>query len=246
MEITTAFKEGNINESGWTSQYSFVPELMLSLNNIFVTIKNGQLFIHNDKANPVRNNFYGEQFSSSITTIFNDINSEDKIWKTLVLESDQKWKAELMTNLTKGEIFKDEFSTRESRQFSFIRGNEDTQSMNGNSVQGVGVILSSIGPIVSFGDIPYLISIGDMLMQVNNESQEQIGTILSIDREANTITVDALITAPENGFFSYSLKSRRVEGEEIRGHYLEVKLTNEQTESAELFAVSTNAVKSYV
>jgi hypothetical protein len=36
----------------------------------------------------------------------------------------------------------------------------------------------------------------------------------------------------------------RIEGAEIRGYYMEVTLELESTENAELFAITTNAIKS--
>ena len=244
--ITTAFKEGTLEESGWTSQYSFVPDWLLKLNNRFYSVKDGQLWLHNDRNNPKRSNFYGIQYPSSITTILNDFISDDKIFKTVVLESDEKWKAELLTNYTNGKIEANEFNTRESRQFSFVRGNEDVSSMRGNAVQGLGTFLIDIDNNIVFGNINAMVSVGDVLYQLNGEIQEEIGEITGIDRETNIITVDNIITLPQANLFSFAMKNQRAEGEEIRGHYMEVKLSSESPIHSELFAVSSNAVKSFV
>ncbi|MNR62359.1 hypothetical protein D3C85_1843600 [compost metagenome] len=61
-----------------------------------------------------------------------------------------------------------------------------------------------------------------------------------------TIKVQAIVTAPTPGLYSYSKKDSRIEGGEVRGYYMEVELTNDDTEKVELFAVNTNAIKSYV
>lgn len=243
MQYTISHSERN---KGWTNFWSYIPDLFLRLNNRLYTIKQGQLWLHNDIDNPVRNNFYSAQYPSSIKTVINDAMAEDKIFKTLILESDQKWTAVLATNLTGSNLSTNNFNTRESRQFSFIRGNEKTDTMNGNSAQGIGVIASASGSLISFSKIPDLVSINDVLFQLNNESKEEIGLISEIDRDSNTITVDTVVTAPEIGYYSYAKKSSRVEGEEMRGYYLEVELSNSQTDAGELFAVSTNSVKSYV
>lgn len=243
MQYTISHSERN---KGWNSFWSYVPDLFLRLNNRFFTIKNGQLWMHNDLDNPVRNNFYDAQYSSSVKTVINDIMSEDKIFKTLILESDQKWNATLKTNLTESNLITSNFNTRESRQFSFIRGNEASGTLNGNTAQGIGTISAITGQVISFSRIPDLVSVNDMLIQLNGNNKEEIGTILEIDRESNEITVDTIITMPVIGYFSFAKKDSRVEGEEVRGYYLEVELSNSQTEASDLFAVSTNAVKSYV
>lgn len=243
MANTISHSERN---KGWTSFWSYLPDYLLRLNNRFYSIKNGQLWQHNDTENSEMNNFYGIAGSSAIRTVINDVMAEDKIFKTLVLESNQKWQANIKTNLTDGEIKSTEFNTRESRQFSFIRGNENTQSLNGNAVQGLGAIISSSGNTLAFSFISDLVCNGDMLMQLNGQNQEQIGVITGINRELSTITVSSIITPPVNGYFSYAQKNSRVEGEEIRGYYLDVELINDNPEAGELFAVSTNAIKSYV
>ena len=48
------------------------------------------------------------------------------------------------------------------------------------------------------------------------------------------------------GLFSFSKKDARIEGGDIRGYFMEVIIENNDIERVELFAVNTNAVKSYV
>ena len=243
MKKTLTHSEDN---KGWTSFWNYFPDGFLNLNNKFLTIKYGQLFLQNDESNPIKNNFYDKLQKTTIKTVFNEAMAEDKIFKTLVIESNEKWHAILKTNLTEGEIKKNEFNTRESRQFSFIRGNETLGNLQGNTAQGIGVIISAITTNISYSVIPNLISIGDVLYQLNGTNQEIIGTITSINRTTNTITVNTVSTTPIVGLFSFALKNSRVEGEEMRGYYMEVTLENDDDTDGELFAISTNAVKSYV
>ena len=243
MKNTITHSEKN---KGWTSFWEYFGDGYLSLNNKFLSIKNGQLWLQNDNTNPIKNNFFGEQKKTSIKTVFNEAMAEDKIFKTLVEESNEKWKAILKTNLTNGEIKKEEFNTRESRQFSFIRGNEEVGTLQGNAAQGIGVITDFDTLTITYSMIPDLICVGDVLCQINAGNQEIIGTIDGIDRVTNEITVDAVVTIPTIGLYSFSLKNSRIEGEEMRGYYMEVTLENEDTTDGELFAISTNISKSYV
>ena len=243
MKQTLTHSEDN---KGWTSFWEYFPDGFLNLNNKFLTIKDGQLWLQNDESNPIKNNFYGQQKKTSIKTVFNEAMAEDKIFKTLVQESNEKWRAILKTNLTEGEIKKTEFNTRESRQFSFIRGNEASGNLHGNTAQGIGVIVSVSTTNITYSTIPDLISIGDILYQLNGANQQIIGTITAINRTTNVITVNTITTTPVVGLYSFSLKNSRVEGEEMRGYYMEVTLENEDTTDGELFAISTNAIKSYV
>ena len=54
------------------------------------------------------------------------------------------------------------------------------------------------------------------------------------------------IVEPTIGLYSFSKKNARIEGSEIRGYYMEVELTNNDSEQVELFAVNTNAAKSSI
>jgi len=68
---------------GWTSFKSFLPESGLSINNIYYTFKNGDLYSHN---NTTRNTFYGIAYESSVNVLFNDIPTSVKSFKTLNYE----------------------------------------------------------------------------------------------------------------------------------------------------------------
>lgn len=244
MEITVSHSELASQGGGWVSFRSFIPDWFLRLNNRFYTVKNGQLWIHNEENNGIRNNFYGVQYDSSVTPIFNDANSDDKIFKTIVEESDDAWRAELLTNYTDSIITKDEFNNRESRWFSYIRKNEDSTDLRGHTSQGIGNIVSSASTVITFGVVPDFANIGDQLYQLNGSNQQLIGTIVSCTQ--TTINVNAITTIPINGLFTFAKKNPRIEGSEIRGHYLEAKLIHAGGAPSEIFAVNTNAVKSYV
>jgi hypothetical protein len=228
---------------GWTSFWTYLPDGMILLNNIFYTIKIVQLYLHNEDTG-VRNNFYGVQHSSKIVFFFNESSADDKIFKTMVLEGNNPWSAIVKTNYSNSSIKKEEFDKRESRHFAYMRKNEDENDFHGNSVQGIGVISSVTGLDITFNQVSDFVSVGDKLYQLNGSNNDLIGTIELI--EGSVITVDAIATAPTPGLYSFSKKESRIEGGEVRGYYMEVELTNDDTEKVELFAVSTNAVKSYV
>ena len=82
---TLSFDE-SIN--GWVSFKSFIPEQGVSLNNQYFTFKNGDLYLHHySRVN--RNKFYGTDYDSSITLLFNDIPSMIKEFSTLNYEGTQ-------------------------------------------------------------------------------------------------------------------------------------------------------------
>tara|TARA_R110002153_G_scaffold5200_2_gene24488 strand:- start:4389 stop:10721 length:6333 start_codon:yes stop_codon:yes gene_type:complete len=149
---TISFSEG-IN--GWTSFKSFLPEAGFSVSGDYYSINGGELYQHN--ANTLRNNFYGVQYESKITFIFNDSPSAIKSFKGLnyegttsrIYQSDNDdlslitngWYGnKIETNKQNGKI--PEFKEKEGKWFNFIQG---TNNIIANldpkefSVQGLGV-----------------------------------------------------------------------------------------------------------
>jgi len=87
---TLTFKE---NVQGWTTFYSFRPDLMFSLKNNFYTAKNGSLYLHYSPLASA-NNFYGVSNNSSITFIFNPNPSINKNFKTINYEGSSGWQVD--------------------------------------------------------------------------------------------------------------------------------------------------------
>jgi hypothetical protein len=247
MAQTLTYSERN---KGWTGEAPFTPGSMTSLNNRFYSFKNGQLFLHNDRENPTRCNFYGVQYTPRIKTVFNDSPESDKVYKTLVLEGDKKWKATVETNFVKSTVRTNEFVTKESREFAYLRQAEAEDNFRGGDVQGIGSI-EFIEPdseqinsptIIKVSKIPDNTNIGDALFQVNGEETELIGVISAYTKD--TITINSINQTPQENAYCFVRKVARIEGAEIRGYYMEVTLELESTENAELFAITTNAIKS--
>lgn len=239
MKYTLTFDE---TVKGWTSFHSYIPDLMLRLNNDFYTVKNGELYKHHVK-NIGFNNFYEEQFKSSVTTIINDESSLDKIYKTLVLESTSPLKAELKTNSTESHIKSTEFDKRGSRWYAYTRKNESNTDLNKVS-QGLGTIQNITGLDILLTEVPNNVSIGDTFFQIRNNEKELIGTITAIT--GKTISVGSFTNAPEFDAFCFSVKNARIEGSEMRGYYLEVKLTDETLTQNEIFGISSEVVQSFL
>ena len=72
---TISFFETNTAQQGFESRFSYLPEGINSINNLLVTFKNGNFYRHNSTT---YNNFYGVQYDSTITPVFNqnEINTE--------------------------------------------------------------------------------------------------------------------------------------------------------------------------
>lgn len=90
---TIAFSE---KLKGFTSRYDFQPEAFAKSNTLYFSFKDGAIWEH--EANPVCNNFYGQQFKSSIQFISNQEPSQVKIWNAVAIEGQQVWVPKEMRN----------------------------------------------------------------------------------------------------------------------------------------------------
>lgn len=236
---TITFSEDN---KGWTSFWTYAPDGMCSVDNRFYSVKNGQLYLHNDTDNPIPNTFYGVYSESKLVFYFNEDPTNDKIFKTIELEGTHAWEVLLKTNLTQGDIHKEEFSKKESRFYAYIRKNNAGEIFFGIGTQGIGNPTSITGNEITFNHISESINVGDVLFKAPDV---QIGPITAINFTTNVITVasvDSLLITD----FCFANKPNRIEGAEIRGYYMEVEITNNEQVLTELFAVNSNVIKSYV
>ena len=252
---------------GWPSFYSYIPDYMIGMNQYFYTFNGGNLYQHN--ANVSRNNFYGEQYNSQITTVFNQNPLENKIFKTINLESDQAWQANLETDIQQnGFIENTWFVEKEGAYFAFLRQNGEIPALAGQyamrSANGIGKCMSNssvgstttinfstnplvdIGSIVSVGDFLYFslpsyttISLAGQITNIN----------IDIPAGVNQISIDTSISGTstitiQDPYILY-IKSSVAESHGLLGHYCVFTLINESPLATELFAVESEVMKSY-
>ncbi len=253
---------------GFPSFYSYIPEKILGMNGFLYTFKNGNLYQHNDNT-ASRNNYYGTQFNSTITSVFNEAPLENKIFKSIGIQSDDTWGATVTSDIqTTGFITNSYFIKKEGAWFAYLRNNEANPISNEfplRSVQGIGIqatrtgvgtnncvitfpanvpLPSGIMPGTSVGDIVYFtIAPFNTVM-----TPSKAGEVLSVDRVNNTITLNNTSTSlPASGTDAYIMliKNSIAESHGILGHYAEFTLTNTNTAAVELFAVDSDIMKSF-
>jgi len=258
---------------GFPSFYSYFPDMMIGMNNYLYSFKGGDLYRHN--TNETRNNYYDVQYSSTITSVINDQPLENKLFKTIMLESDSAWSGTFISDQqTTGSISADWFVKKEGAWYAFMRNTGATpageneyplRSLNGisssqtvNSAAPAAVEINfssvtSIGSILSIGDTLYFIA----SPVVANSTPTRCGIVTAINIDlpsgVNQIVVNTQPPAPEPagaippGQTDYFLfiKNQIAESHGILGHYCEFKLTNTDTTATELFAVETEMMKSF-
>ena len=265
MEYTLTYSDSS---KGWPSFYSYIPDWMIGMNNYFYTFKGGNLYRHN--VNATRNNFYGEQFTSIITSVFNTAPLENKLFKTLALQGDDSWEAvPIETDIqNSGYIEKAWFEKKEQVFFAFIR-NDGTvpagtdeyalRSLNGvgrsQAVTGPATAVQvdfSISPLIQIGSIA---SVGDYLYYALPPYTTPVlcGQITNIVQNypagdnyfiVDTVVVPGSIPPIPDAYFLY-IKNSVAESHGVLGHYCVFTIENDNTNKVELFAVESEVMKSF-
>ncbi|QDP53022.1 MAG: putative structural protein [Prokaryotic dsDNA virus sp.] len=249
-------------DKGWPSFYSFIPESMVGLNNYFYSFKNGQLYRHNTNEN--RANFYNVQYDSTVTSVFNQSPLQNKLFKTLEIQSDTKWKANLETDLLdsqgvvqKALIENNYFETKEGNQFAFIRyvsNDVDFLIRYANGIASCTTVTNIGGNLyeIAFGvgvQIDSILSVGDTIFSpgVAPSGVKASGTVTAVNRSTNIITIEAVlpILPPLNGEFIMYVKNTVAESHGVRGHYMKYTLTSQDRFPSELFSVVSDAMMSH-
>ena len=275
-EYTLTYSE---SVQGFPSFYSYIPDMMIGMNNYFYSFKAGDLYRHN--TNLERNQYYKEYWVkegtpanatvySMIKSVFNDAPLENKIFKTINLESTHPWKTQLTTDIqTNGEMNSAWFEKKESDWFAFVRAVNSPanpvpsdqfalRNLNGigNSsnvqvgVPGVGKTTITFPLTTSIGSI---ISIGDYLYFMVGGTPSYAGQIeevnINISGGVNNIVIDNSGggAIPGVAVFFLAIKDATAESHGMLGHYCEFTLTLDTNlnVSSELFAVESEAMKSY-
>lgn len=247
-EITLSYSPA---VKGWPSFYSFIPEYTQGMNNYLYTFNNGQLYRHN--TNPLRNNFYGVQYNTTIKSVFNKGPLENKLFKTLILESNAPWSATLATDLPQvGSIADTYFEKKEGNYFAFVRFLETDINLlmrYANGIANVATVdattpTATTLTFASSVNIGSIISIGDMVYYGSTPTLGGVVTALT----GQVVTIDTTITgasAPSDGDFILYVKNTVAESHGVMGHYCEYELTNTLTSKVELFSVGSESMKSF-
>ena len=137
----------NEQRNGFESFMPYHPEMMACLNQLLITWKDGQLYTHDSDT---YNNFYGVQYDSWITPVFNDNRLEKKTWQNVTELASDIWECPVITtqansfhnNNTKQTslLKKEEFAYLEGEFNSVFRGDANIDINNNTVLKGTYMI----------------------------------------------------------------------------------------------------------
>lgn len=246
---------------GWPSFYSFYPDWMIGMNNYFYSFKGGNLYRHN--VNPLHNTFYGLFTASSLVGVFNDASLENKLFKTINLESDHPWDTNLESDIqATGFIDKDWYEKKEQSWFAFVRNTDGGAADYAlRSLNGIGQSASVVTAVPSAVEVNFatsisigsVLSVGDRLFYSEPPYTTPVlcGIVTQVNVNlpagTNQIIVDTSAGAapPINDAFFLFIKDAIAESHGILGHYCKFTITDDTDTSTELYAVEAEVFKSY-
>tara|TARA_R110002167_G_scaffold84311_1_gene229297 strand:+ start:901 stop:1689 length:789 start_codon:yes stop_codon:yes gene_type:complete len=257
---TLTYSEGS---KGFPSFYSYNPEYMIGMNNYFYSFKNGQLYRHN--TNETRNSYYGTIYTSIMKTVINESPLDNKIFKTLNLESTDAWSAEILTDIASqaNYTFNTSFVKKEGSYFAYVRTNgaaagiplieSDFKSRaNGGVGEALAVTEEATAYLIGFASNVILktqMSVGDAIYAGSGSTLTFVGMLTGITTNSiiNAISTDKTGTLPTAGDFFMYFKNAQAESLGVMGHYAEITLwlPTSVTSASELFAIESEVMKSY-
>jgi hypothetical protein len=222
---------------GFLGRETFDPDDMLRVNNHFLSFKGGDVYKHNLGA---YNTFYNVSYPVSFEFNFNEEPSARKIFKNISIEGNSPWNVAMKTEMQTGYINQGDFKDKEGINYAYIRG-DDALDLKTISVTGLGNIRQITGINLFLDEIPSTISIGDFVF---NSSLSLIGTVLFIDLNLKNIVLDS-VAGLSVGDFILSSKPSSVETSGIRGYYMNTKFSLHPNDYVEVYAVNSEAVRSF-
>lgn len=265
MAYTVAFQP---ELDGFTSFFSFQPEMMIGMNNFLYTFKEGQIWKHYIN-NTTRNSFYGVTYSSIVDITFNNDPTEVKIFKTLSFDGiypTSVVSAILGTTLSgrsyTGTIGEDEFTVKEGESYAFIRS-------SANSSYGTTLKDSGIGKLVSYNivTLPYYfevyspadlappstvsggVTVLDELYYIDGTDTALLvtGQLTGYSKNGNLHRYycnATVLNTPTLGSTMILSKNIVAESFGLRGSYMNAKLTILSVDIVEIFSVSSEVMQS--
>ncbi|MGQ8868403.1 hypothetical protein [Myroides sp. TSA_177.3] len=117
------------------------------------------------------------KYPSKISTVFNEAQTDDKIFKNFIIEGSAPWSVSVKTNLAKTSLTPKTLKDKESRYFAYLKGNEQIENFNGNAL-GMGTFQSNNSDTLFFKKVSELTNVGNQLFKLDGDQSLLIRNII--------------------------------------------------------------------
>jgi hypothetical protein len=250
-DFTAAY---DINGGVWNTLYSYRPEAIACVDDALYTFKNGTMYLHSDAAN--RATYYGSAFGAVVEVVSSQNNSMVKAYEALSIEGDSSWAATLSNTDQSTSILVSDFEERERYYYAYIprdssanTGTSTITSLSGSSevfvlgaVATGGVSGSNITFTTPVGAVPF--PIGASLFKVSGATLVSLAITVTGITGSSTISCSGAVVGVANGDTIVALGNGAIEGDQMRDYYLKIRLSNNDTNETEMYAVNAIFSKS--
>ena len=215
---STNFSTLSFDESvkGWVSFFTYQPDQIFSLRNVFYSAKDGGLYKHYVSRTPAgdnvpRGNFYGVSNQSSISFVVNPNPSNSKAFQTISYEGTSGWQIGSFKSDRTGEMLTLKGWTNQSNAVTFDETTGIRSYYEGEFVvTDLNVLISlpqlttttvQINPSQTSGQI-LLIPVGGI---VTGTGVPTGTTVVSYDSTTNILTVNQAIVVQQYDYLNISL-----------------------------------------
>jgi hypothetical protein len=212
------------------------------------------MYLHSDAAN--RATYYGSAFGAVVEVISSQNNSMVKAYEALSIEGDSSWAATLSNTDQSTSILVSDFEERERYYYAYIprdssanTGTSTITSLSGSSevfvlgaVATGGVSGSNITFTTPVGAVPF--PIGASLFKVSGATLVSLAITVTGITGSSTISCSGAVVGVANGDTIVALGNGAIEGDQMRDYYLKIRLSNNDTNETEMYAVNAIFSKS--
>lgn len=242
----------------WQGKYTFYPDAYAAIKDYMLICDHSpqtdasDLFIFKMSEGANSNAFppnIASPNQSRVTVVSNVDPSAVKAYESISLEADSEWFVSLKTSSGQ-ETDNLSFSEKEDAFYAFVTGNKSTATPSRGHYIPVGKIASIDGSVLTMENslrgihIPKGYRVAKALPAADSFiSYTQ--TVTSVDRPNKQITISS--TSPLSaGDALFVFADPRINGDQIRGHYCEIKCikTPSGTAREELYAINAKFVES--
>jgi hypothetical protein len=227
------------NGGKWITYYDFIPDLYSNIGNKFLAFSNGQIYLQN--SNPSHGTFFGESFPALFGVVSKNNPSDVKVYRALSIEGNARWDVAL-SNDDQSSIIPST-SLEEKENFWY----HDVLRDQSNSTRNI-VVLSKLAEPFPDGatemkflsrvnNLPF--HIGEALFLFNGDQYVDTGLTVSSIVSEKVIGVSGTQTQQiPAGSFIVTIDDSLLSGDNMRGHYMKMILTNDDRTSVEMHAVN--------
>jgi len=219
---STNFNTLSFDESvkGWVSFFTYKPEQIFSLRNVFYSAKDGGLYRHYVSRTPAGNNiprgsFYGVSNQSSISFVINQNPSNSKSFQTISYEGTSGWQVGRFESDRTGEMLTLKGWTNQSNAVTFDETTGIRSYYEGEFVvTDLDVLISSpqlspttvkLNPNQTNGQL-FLIPVGGV---ITGTGIPENTTVVGFDVVTNILTVSQDIVVQQYDYINISLVVNR-------------------------------------